>query len=246
MNETLKLILNHRTFRKFEDKKVPQDILNNILESANRAPTGMGLQQFSIIRITDFDLKNKLAEISGQAYIADMPELFVFIADLYRNYMISKESGSDFYMNSLYALSNGISDALLAAQNVNITVESFGMGGVFLGSILPRINELIELLKLPKYTFPVIGYGFGYPAEKPSLKPRMDEKFRFFENVYPDMTGIKDKLKDHDEKMSLYYDLRNPDTPLPPFTKQVLKLSEMVSSKNIPFVEAMKKQGFDL
>ncbi len=246
MNETIKLQLNHKTIRIFEDKKVPQEMIDSILDVANRTATGMGLQQFSIIRITDQDLKEKLAKIGGQAYIADMPEVFIFIADLYRNYLVAKEGGEESYMNSMYALNDAMADALLAAQNVNIAVESLGMGGVYLGCVLWKIKELIEVLNLPKYTFPAIGYGFGFPGQDPQLKPRMSGEFKFFENEYPCLDGIRAKLKNHDEAMSKYYDLRKPDTPLDPFTKQVIKLSKLVSSQDIPLTEAMVSQGFKL
>lgn len=246
MNDTIKLQLEHRTIRKFEQREVPKDMLDSILNVANRTACGLGLQHFSIIRVSDNGLKKKLAEAAGQLYIADMPELFVFLADLNRNKIIAAEGGENEYVNSTYALLNALSDALFAAQNVNIAVESLGMGGVYLGSVLWKIEETIKLLKLPKYTFPAIAYGFGFPAQNPALKPRMDLEFKVFENEYPDLSGIRARLKKHDEDMTKYYDLRNTDAPLDPFTKQVISMSKMLSKKVPNLGAAIKSQGFDL
>ena len=55
------------------------------------------------------------------------------------------------------------------AQNVVVAAESLGIGTVYLGSILNDIEKLCELLKLPKYTFPVVGLALGYQIKNLSL-----------------------------------------------------------------------------
>lgn len=244
MNEVIRTQLNHRTIRKFKTTPVGPELLELILDVANKTASAMCLQHFSILRITDPGLKSKIADISGQAYIADMPELFVFLVDLYRNSLIAKEAGLDTYLNSMHSFLSASSDALLAAQNVNLAAESLGMGGVFLGSPLWKIEEFIEVLDLPMYTFPILAYGFGYPDEEPRMKPRMAGEFKFFENKYPALNGIKDNLKDYDREMGTYVDLRNPGKPLRPFTEQVAQLSTLLNSKQPRMMEALKKQGF--
>lgn len=244
MNEVIRTQLKHRTIRKFKSMPVSPELLDVILDVANKTASAMCLQHFSILRISSPTLKKKIAEISGQAYIEDMPEVFVFLVDLYRNSVIAKEAGAEHYIDSMHSFLSAASDALLAAQNVNLAVESLGMGGVFLGSPLWKIDEFIELLNLPMYTFPILAYGFGYPAEEPSLKPRMAGEFKFFENRYPDLSGIKDRLSAYDNEMSSYIDLRNPGKTLKPFTEQVTVLADVLNSKQPKMMAALKKQGF--
>lgn len=244
MNEVIRTQLNHKTIRKFRPEPVGPELVELIADVACKTASAMCLQHFSLLRITDQALKDRIAEISGQAYISDMPELWVFLVDLYRNSVIAREAGRADYINSMHSFLSAASDALLAAQNVNLAVESLGMGGVFLGSPLWKIEDFISLLELPKYTFPVIAYGFGYPAEEPTLKPKMAAEFRFFENRYPDMTGIKDKLSSYDGEMSCYIDLRNPGKPLKPFTEQVTVLADVLSSKQPRMMAALERQGF--
>ena len=62
-----------------------------LIAVAQRTATSLGLQTSSIIRVTDHQIKQELAEVCNQEYVARVPELFIFIADLYRNSQIAKE-----------------------------------------------------------------------------------------------------------------------------------------------------------
>ena len=48
-------------------------------------------------------------------------------------------------------------DAILALQNALTAIESMGLGGVVLGSIKNDPEKLIQVLDLPKMTFPILG-----------------------------------------------------------------------------------------
>ena len=54
-----------------------------------------GMQNMSVIRITDPKIKEKLAENGNQEYMARATELWIFIVDLNRNYQIAKEMGTE-------------------------------------------------------------------------------------------------------------------------------------------------------
>ena len=55
---------------------------------------------------------------------------------------------------------------------------------MILGSILNDVPRLIELMKLPEYTYPVLGLAIGKPAQQPNLKPRLPRSVQFFDNAY--------------------------------------------------------------
>lgn len=96
MNSTLSSQLNHRSIRKYKQIPVPAETLHQILEVANQTASSMMAQSFSIIRITDAVIKEKISEISKQEFIKSMPELMIFIVDAYRNAKIVEEQGQDF------------------------------------------------------------------------------------------------------------------------------------------------------
>ena len=60
MNETINLLMKHRTIRKFTKDKIRDEDLKMMLEASNRAPSANGLQKYSIIHVTDKNIKEFL------------------------------------------------------------------------------------------------------------------------------------------------------------------------------------------
>lgn len=74
------------------EKKVPNEILESILESARMSATAFGLQPFRLVDVESKDLREKLLEVSyGQKQVIDTPHLFVICAvtNLDENYVKS-------------------------------------------------------------------------------------------------------------------------------------------------------------
>lgn len=247
MNEMIKKQLNHRTIREFQDKEIPEDIYNTLLEVAQRTASSTGMQQSSIIRVSDSTLKNEIAKICTQEYVSRAPILLIFIVDTYRNHQIALEQGYDLSSSGdMDRFFQGFTDATLAAQNMINAAEAIDLGTVIFGSILNDSKKLCELLELPKYTFPVLGLGIGYPNQDPQLKPRMDMKFRVFDNKYEKMDNYLGLLTDYDEEMQTYYDLRQANKPLDKFSTQVVGRLEAVNTKRQEMMNIIVEQGFDL
>lgn len=246
-NNMIKKQLNHRTIREFKDMEVPDEIYNTLLEVARRTATSTGMQQSSIIRVTDSDLKVKISKICNQEYVARAPILLIFIVDTYRNHQIALEQGIDSKNSSdMDRFFQGFTDAALSAQNIVNAAESMDLGAVYLGSVLNDVWKLCDLLELPQYTFPVIGLGIGYPNQDPQLKPRMDVKLRAFENHYEKMDNYMEKINDYDKQMQTYYDLRDDNKAMDKFSQQVVDRLTNVSIKRQDIVNAIVSQGFDL
>ncbi|MGI6278982.1 MAG: NADPH-dependent oxidoreductase [Acutalibacteraceae bacterium] len=247
MNETIKTQLSHRTIREFKDEKVPSEVFELLMEVARRTATSTGMQAASIIRITDKDLKSKIAEICNQEYVARAPELLIFVADQFRCGQIAKEKdGFEDTVKDMDHFLAAFTDACIMAQNIVVAAESMGLGAVYLGSILNDSQKICELLKLPQLTFPVVGLGLGYPNQNPQLKPRMDMKLRLFENSYTVFENYLDEIKDYDKEMNTYYDLRHPDNPVPSFSDQVVELLKRLLPKRQEVMKVVLRQGFDL
>ncbi len=67
--------------KRMTGEKVPQEKVDIILEAARLAPTGSGIQPFSIIQITDKALLEKIQPIAfNQAQITEASHLLVFAA----------------------------------------------------------------------------------------------------------------------------------------------------------------------
>jgi len=197
MNHTLELLNNRKSVRKFADKKISDDNINNIIQSAMRAPTAGNQMLYSIIEVDDQNLKNSLVKsCDNQPFIATAPLVLLFLADYQRTY--------DFFINSRvkeYGLQEGIKhrtpgvgdlmlascDALIAAQNTVIAAESLGLGSCYIGDIMENYEIHRDMFNLPGYTFPITMICYGYPVgdyEGRSVTPRYPQEYIHFKNKY--------------------------------------------------------------
>ncbi len=246
-NETIQTQLSHTTIRSFKDEPVPTEIFDQLMEVAKRTPTSNGMQSMSIISVTDQAIKEKIAQVCKQDYVAKSPILLIFVVDSYRNYRIALENDCEKSSASdMDRFIQGFTDGCLAAQNVVVAAESLGLGINYFGSILNDPPAICEILELPKLVFPIVGLGIGYPNQEPALKPRFDNKLRVFENKYTEFDNYMELIEEYDKEMNTYYDLRNTNTPLPAFSKQVVAKLNNVIEKRQEIAKDMKDQGFDL
>lgn len=249
-NKTIQTLLNRRSIRAFKNEPISENIVKTLEAAAQRAACSQFLNDWSAIKITSVSLKKKLSELGNQTYIATAPLLYVFIIDQHRNAAIARKNGidadgNDFTLKTGYRFSQSQNDAILALHAMETAAESLGLGCVILGSILNNIPDLIELLKLPKYTYPVLGLAIGMPDQSPELKPRMDSSMQFFENEYPSSDDVLlEKLAEFDERVHKYYDLRNASKPVDALSAQITKLAVDSGAKNHSCESQLNAQGF--
>lgn len=246
MNETIKHQLDHRTIRFFKDQRVPEEQMEAILNVFQRTATSVAMQAVSIIRVEDQTKKEAIAEVGNQPYIAKAPELFILIIDLYRNYTIAKEKGYEGDgpgMNSFFQAS---ADAHLAAQNMVNAAESLGLGTNYLGNVLNNPSKMVEILDLPKYTFPILGLSMGIVDDEPELKPRMSNDLRVFKDSYQRFDSYLDEISEYDKEIVHYYDTRKKNQRSDTFSNQVVGTFEKRNDIREHILDSIEKQGFDL
>ena len=247
MNEFIKQVNEHRTIREFTEEKIPKENLEKLFDVINMTASSNGMQNFSIIRVTDQSLKDKLSEIGLQEYMRRAPELLIFIVDLYRNYEIAKElNNENDIMIGFDKFMQGFTDACLAAQNFVVGAESMGYGANYFGNIHNNTKKVIDLLNLPKYTFPVVGVGIGIPNQNPEIKPRIPLELKMFENGYVKFDSYLDSIKDYDQVMQTYYDLRDTNNRVDAFSTQVVKKQGSIIANREDMYKAFVNQGFKL
>lgn len=245
MNQTIEVMLNHKSIRKFKDKKIDKETINTLVDVARHTSTSNFMQSYSIISVNNIEKKQAIANISNQQYIAESGHLFIMVVDQNRNMQIAKENNQDTeVLASFDRFLIGASDALLASQNILTAAESLGLGGVVLGSILNQVDQLVDILELPEYVFPILGIAIGYPDQEPQLKPRLPQSIMHFEDSYKVQENIIQDLKIYDEVVHQYYDLRNENTRVEKFTKQITQGMNMKMPGRMKLLEHLRKQGF--
>lgn len=244
-NRCIETQLAHRTIREFTEEAIPADTFQLLMEVAKRTASSNGLQASSIIRVTDPAIRQVIAEVCTQEYVARAPELLIFIVDQYRNSQITKEKTNLDRGRDMDRFFSAYTDACITAQNVVNAAESLGLGTVYLGSILNDSQRICDILELPQLTFPVVGLGIGYPNQEPQLKPRMDMGLRVYENHYNRYENYLEEIKDYDAQMVNYYDLRDTNNRVDCFSDQVVAKLNNIIQKRLDLVHVITRQGFD-
>lgn len=200
MNEVLRQLKSRKSVRVFEDKSIPEEIKGEILNGAFEAPTAGAMQLYSIIDITDEELKKKLSVVcDNQPFISKAPMVLVFLADYQRWY-------DSYYFAECNDRKPGegdillaCADAVIAAQNTVVAAESLGVGSCYIGDILENCETVRELLGLPDFVIPIAMLVYGYPTEsqKNRKKPsRFKKEYIVFKNKY-DRLNKEEHLQMH-------------------------------------------------
>ncbi|NLC34235.1 MAG: oxygen-insensitive NADPH nitroreductase [Erysipelothrix sp.] len=206
--ELLETILNHTSVRHFEDKKLEQDLKDKLVKAAQSGSSSNFVQAYSIIEVSNPEILEAIQVLSNNSgSIVKSGVFYIFVADLNRNYQISKETNTDSTpFKSMDALLVSIVDATIAAQNMMLYAESINLGGCYIGGIRNDLFSIANLLKLPKYTLPIFGLTLGYPQDKNEVKPRLAQN----DIVHLDHYELMDKssLEAYNKKMEHYYQTR--------------------------------------
>lgn len=170
---TIELMYRHGSVRKFKADSVPMEMIESCVGASQRASTSSNLQVMSVVAVTEAATRTRLSEICGQEHVAQAPVVLVWCADLRRLDRACALRGytqvTDYVENFLVCAV----DVGIAAQNGALAAESLGLGVCYLGSIRNNVLGVIDLLKLPRLVFPVVGMAVGWPVAPPITRPRL-------------------------------------------------------------------------
>ncbi|MEB3100728.1 oxygen-insensitive NADPH nitroreductase [Ferviditalea candida] len=208
--ETLAVLQQHRSIRRFLDKTIPEADIQRIVSSTLAVSSSSHGQAFSIINVTNPENRKKLAEYAGnQQQVIDCSHFFVFCADLHRLEGLASRAGADLTasLDSTEMFIIATVDAALAAQNTAVAAEALGLGIVYIGGLRNNPQQVSELLKLPERVYPVFGMCIGYPDPEhiPGLKPRLPREAVFFQDEYAPFEQSVPYLLEYDQTMKQYY-----------------------------------------
>lgn len=172
MTDTEKLLNAHRSIRKYQDRPIPQDVMDRIIECGSRASNTGNMQIYSVVVTRDPQLKDKLSKLHyGQG--ASCAAYLTICVDVNRYHHWTRQRGCDEPYNNFLWLMSGTVDASLFAQNICVAAESEGLGFCFLGTVMYNAAPIAQLLNLPKGVVPVITLSLGYPDEQPAQSERL-------------------------------------------------------------------------
>lgn len=188
-NETIRLLVDRSSCRSFEDRKIPGEVLSQILDAGLHAASGGNLQPFSIIKITEEEAKTRLAVLNeDQMFIKTAPVNLVFCIDWRRIQRWAQLEQAPFSAHRAFRhFWISFQDTIIAAQNICTAADALGLGSVYVGTVLECFRETRDLLKLPKGVFPVVLLSLGYPKFRPAPKKKLSTKAVVHDEVYRDL-----------------------------------------------------------
>ncbi len=244
----IKEIFEHRSIRKYTDKPIPKEVMDNILNAAARASNTGNMQVYSIVVTTDDGIKEELAPTHfNQPMVKNSQAILTFCADYNRfNKWCRQRDAEPGYDNFLSFLTGAI-DAIIAAQNACLEAEANGLGICYLGTASYNADKIIDILNLPKGVVPVTAVTIGYPDETPELTDRLPLEAIVHYEKYQDFTEEKiDKVyaeKEAREDMKQFTKENNKETLAQVFTDVRYTKANNEHFSQV-FYDVLKKQGF--
>ncbi len=157
------VMLNRRSQRKFENKKVEEWKLEMIFAAADTAPTAGGFQGFEIYHIKNEGSKKKLIEAANNQPYVNAPVVLVFC-------MNPERVKLNFPPETIRKFSQ--QDATLAAAYSQLAAHALGLSSIWIGML--NENKLMEILGTDLSPSSIL--CLGYPVKLLVPKPKRNLK----------------------------------------------------------------------
>ena len=244
----MKSIQNRTSIRKYSSREVSDELLNRLLEEAERTPTMGNLQLYSVVITRSEEGKKALAPAHfNQPMVTGAPVVLTICADYRRTTLWAENRKAHPGYDNILSFMNAATDALLFTQTFCNLAEEEGLGTCFLGTTVYMPKMIIDTLKLPKLVMPVATITLGWPYEQPALSERLPLRSIIHQEAYEDYTP--EKIDDfYAEKENLevnkeFVRINNVETLAQVFTDiRYTKKDCETMSKGL--LDALKNQGF--
>ena len=134
MNTTIKDIITRRSVKKYQDRQVPTELIEQIVKAGTYAPTGMNRQSPIILAITNKEMRDRISRINLDIVINNNLKTSSGHADPFYGapvvlvVLAKKDVGTRIY------------DGSLVMENMMIAANSLGLGSCW----IHRAKETFE------------------------------------------------------------------------------------------------------
>jgi nitroreductase len=149
----LDVILSRRSIRRYEDKEIPKDVLDKIVEAGRQSPSAANRQPYRFVIVTDSEIKKAISGLVAR-FAKSAPVVIVGCAN--PKVMLTGKWSTV--------------DTAIALENMVLAAWSLGVGACWIGSF---DEEKVKVsLKIPQDWKVVALVSFGYPAETPKQRKK--------------------------------------------------------------------------
>lgn len=151
------LIRTRRSIRSYENKPVPDMLLEQVLEAGRLAPSASNAQNWHFTAVTNDDMRQRLmAACSNQKQVGQAPVTLVVWATLDRKMSCGQSTASV--------------DCSIATTFMILKAAELGLGTCWLGAF--NATMVKQVLGLKESDVVVAVTPLGYPAEQPEARLR--------------------------------------------------------------------------
>ena len=169
MSDFMNVIKGRRSVRKYEEREVPEEALNQILESVQWSPSWAITQCWEVIVVKDPEIKEKL-----QATLIKNPATKAMVQAPVVLVLCGKLKSSGYYNDKVTTKFGDwfMFDLGIANQSLCLTAWDLGLGTVIVG--LFDHDKAKEILGVPEGYEVVSMTPLGYPAKDPQAPKRRE------------------------------------------------------------------------
>lgn len=237
-----------RSIRKYSSEEVSDELLDRLLDEAQRTQTMGNLQLYSVVVTRDEAMKQRLAPAHfNQPMVTGAPVVLTFCADFRRTSLWAENRKAVPGYDNFLSFINAASDTLLYCQTFCNLADEEGLGYCFLGTTVYMPQAIIDTLQLPRLVMPVATITLGWPDETPAQTDRLPLAAIVHSETYHDYTPQsideyympKENLPENIE----FVRINNKETLAQIFTdiRYTKKDNEAMSAG---LKEALRRQGF--
>lgn len=160
--ETFYAILSRRSIRKYKTDKVPEEMINKILEAGMCAPSAGNEQPWEFIIITERNILDDIPTFSPYANMAKSAPLGILVCG-----DLNREKYKGFW----------VEDCSACTENMLLTITDLGLGAVWTGvyPMADRVEGFKKKFNLPENIMPLAFVVIGYPDEEAKTADRFDK-----------------------------------------------------------------------
>lgn len=168
MSDLMGVIKGRRSIRRYQDKPVPNELLDKLFEAARWAPSWANSQCWHFVVVREDAVKKKIQETVSPSNpsslaLVNAPVLLVVCGQLKRSGFYNDQYPTKFGDWFMYDLG-------LATQNLCLAAHETGLGTVIVG--LFDHGKVAEIVKLPPEHEVLVLIPLGYPDHEPSPPKR--------------------------------------------------------------------------
>lgn len=239
-------LCGRRSVRRYEREAISAENMALIYDAIRNTPTSYNGQQFSVIDVTDRELKERLYEMTGQKQIKTCNHFMAFCADYNKIRTAARAKGIEMpeFENTVDGLIVATVDATLAMMSAVVAAESVGLGTCCIGYARTADPEgIARALELPKGVYVVCGLALGIPREEPDLKPKQPLSLIVHSNHYrtDDLTA---DLMAYDTEVATYNETRSGTKSTNDWAAHII--SYYVEAMNYDMLRHLALRGFNL